>query len=38
MRWREHLFALLSRNATPASSYFGLPPTSTATLGTQVEL
>jgi KUP system potassium uptake protein len=37
-RWREHLFALLSRNATPASSYFGLPPTSTATLGIQVEL
>jgi KUP system potassium uptake protein len=37
-RWREHLFAVLSRNATPAATYFGLPPDSTVTLGMQVEL
>ena len=24
-KWREHLFAFMSRNATPAANYFGLP-------------
>ena len=37
-RWREHLFALLSRNATSAANYFGLPPDRTITIGSQVEL
>ena len=36
--WREHLFALLSRNATPAGRSFGLPPDRTVTLGQQVLL
>ncbi len=36
--WREHLFAALSRNATPAARSFGLPPERTVTLGQQVLL
>jgi KUP system potassium uptake protein len=36
--WRERLFSLMSRNATTASSYFGLPPERTATVGVSVEL
>ena len=36
--WREHLFAVLSRNATPAAVYFNLPLPQTITLGTAVEL
>ena len=37
-RWREHLFAFMSRNATPAANYFNLPPDQTVELGVQVEL
>lgn len=37
-QWREHLFALMSRNATSAANYFGLPPDRTTTLGMRVEL
>jgi KUP system potassium uptake protein len=37
-RWREHLFALLSRNATSAATYFGLPIEQTIELGLAVEL
>ncbi len=37
-RWREHLFAFLSRNATPAANYFGLPLEQTMDVGIQVEL
>jgi KUP system potassium uptake protein len=37
-RWREHLFALMSRNATPAANYFGLPPERTLEIGVAVEL
>ena len=37
-RWREHLFALMSRNATSAATYFGLPPEQTIELGLAVEL
>jgi KUP system potassium uptake protein len=37
-RWREHLFALLTRNATSVANYFGLPPDRTITIGSQVEL
>ena len=37
-RWREQLFALMSRNATSAANYFCLPPGRTMTVGMQVEL
>jgi KUP system potassium uptake protein len=37
-RWREHLFAFMSRNATSAATYFGLPPGQTVELGLAVEL
>lgn len=36
--WREKLFALMSRNARPATSYFRLPPNRVVELGAQVEL
>lgn len=36
--WREHLFVLLSRNATPAVSYFNLPADRTITIGRRVEV
>jgi len=36
--WREHLFALLSRNATPPSTYLRLPPEQTVELRLPVEL
>ncbi|MBK5222241.1 MAG: potassium transporter Kup [Acidimicrobiia bacterium] len=38
MMWRDRLFTLLSRNATSAATYFGLPPDRTVTLGQSVEL
>jgi KUP system potassium uptake protein len=37
-RWREHLFAFMSRNATGAASYFCLPLDQTVELGLGVEL
>jgi len=37
-QWREHLFALMSRNATTAANYFGLPPERTTIVGMRVEL
>jgi KUP system potassium uptake protein len=37
-RWREYLFAFMSRNATSAASYFKLPPEQTLELGLAVEL
>ncbi len=37
-RWREHLFAVLSRNAGSASSHFCLPVSRTLELGVGVEL
>jgi len=36
--WREHLFALMSRNARPATTFFKLPPNRVVELGAQVEL
>jgi KUP system potassium uptake protein len=36
--WREHLFALMSRNATNAAIYFKLPIDQTLELGLGVEL
>ncbi len=37
-RWREHLFALMLRNATAASQYFRLPAGRIFEVGRQVEL
>jgi KUP system potassium uptake protein len=36
--WRERLFALMSRNARPATAFFRLPPNRVVELGAQVEL
>ncbi|MGH9291072.1 MAG: KUP/HAK/KT family potassium transporter, partial [Acidimicrobiales bacterium] len=38
VRWREHLFALMSRNATSAATYFDLPPEQIVEVGLAVEL
>lgn len=37
-QWREWLFAVLSRNAQSATSYFGLPANRVVELGTQIEI
>jgi len=37
-RWRENLFAVMSRNARNATDFFHLPPDRVVELGTQVEL
>lgn len=37
-RWRDRLFTLVSRNATSAADYFGLPPSRTVILGQKVEI
>ena len=37
-RWRERLFALLSRNAVRATSFFRIPPDRVVELGMQIEL
>jgi KUP system potassium uptake protein len=37
-RWREHLFAFMSRNSGSAAAYFGLPTEQTLELGLGVEL
>ena len=36
--WREYLFSVMSRNARPATSFFGLPPNRVVELGAQIEL
>jgi KUP system potassium uptake protein len=36
--WRERLFAVMSRNARPATDFFRLPPDRVVELGTQIEL
>jgi KUP system potassium uptake protein len=36
--WRERLFALMSRNATTATAYFGIPAQQVVELGEQIEL
>ena len=35
--WRERVFASMMRNATSASSFFGLPPNRVVELGAQIE-
>ena len=37
-KWREKLFAVMSRNATTATAYFGIPPDRVVELGEQVEI
>jgi KUP system potassium uptake protein len=37
-RFRMWLFALISRNALPATAYFGIPPNRVVELGMQIEL
>jgi KUP system potassium uptake protein len=37
-RWREKLFAWMSRNARSATAFFRIPPNSVVELGAQVEL
>jgi KUP system potassium uptake protein len=36
--WRERLFAVLSRNAQPATAFFGIPPDRVIEIGSQVEI
>ncbi|QYG95094.1 potassium transporter Kup [Iamia sp. SCSIO 61187] len=36
--WREHLFVFLTRNATPAAMYFGLPADRTITISRSIEI
>ena len=36
--WRERLFALLHRNAAPASGFFRIPGNRIVELGTHVEI
>jgi KUP system potassium uptake protein len=36
--WREKLFAIMSRNATTATAYFGIPPDRVVELGEQIEI
>ena len=37
-RWRKALFAFVSRNALPATTYFAIPPGRVVELGMQVDL
>jgi KUP system potassium uptake protein len=37
-RWRKWLFSAMSRNARPATAFFGLPPNRVVEMGTQIEL
>jgi KUP system potassium uptake protein len=37
-RWRQWLFALMSRNAQSASSFYRIPPNRVVELGMQVEI
>ena len=37
-RWRKNLFALMSRNSTNPTTFFGIPPNRVVELGAQVKL
>jgi KUP system potassium uptake protein len=37
-RWRGRLYAVMLRNAVPASAHFKLPPNRVVELGAQVEI
>jgi KUP system potassium uptake protein len=36
--WREVLFAFLTRNAQPATAFFGIPPSRVMEVGSQIEI
>jgi len=36
--WRKRLFIVMSRNAQPASAFFGLPPNRVVEMGAQIQL
>jgi KUP system potassium uptake protein len=36
--WRERIFAFLSRNAQPATAFYGIPPERVMEIGIQVEI
>ncbi len=36
--WREQLFAFLTRNAQPATAFFGIPPSRVMEIGSQIEI
>ena len=38
VRWRKNLFALMSRNSTNPTTFFGIPPNRVVELGAQVKL
>jgi KUP system potassium uptake protein len=37
-RWQARLFAYMARNATPATTYFGIPPQRLIEIGARIEL
>jgi KUP system potassium uptake protein len=37
-RWRKKIFSLMSKNARPATAFFGIPPNRVLEMGTQIEL
>jgi KUP system potassium uptake protein len=37
-KWRKALFGFLSRNARPATAFFGIPPNRVVEMGAQIEL
>jgi KUP system potassium uptake protein len=36
--WRERIFAFLSRNAQPATAFYGIPPDRVMEIGIQIEI
>lgn len=38
MNWRKVIFAFMSKNAQPATSYFSIPPSRVVELGMQIEI
>lgn len=36
--WRERIFAFLSRNAQPATAFYGIPPERVMEIGIQIEI
>ncbi|TAM30248.1 MAG: potassium transporter Kup, partial [Rhodanobacter sp.] len=37
-RWRARLFAYMARNATPATTYYGIPPRRLIEIGARIDL
>jgi len=37
-RWRARLFAWMARNATPATTYYGIPPRRLIEIGARIDL